>query len=143
MIVSQSLVKTYPLIAGWICNRLPNVKKNTKVFKAFQRYAGFDEKVAERALVHGNLPNIEYRNIPTANGEFNPKYPDTVFLAMAVCKRFVDFSDDSRMHVLVESTLLHEMVHWGNAIAKRTEPQEMGKAFEREAYGQDIRACWP
>ena len=142
MIVAPSLVKAYPEISSWICGNLPKVKTNTKVFRAFQKYAGFDEKIAERAILHGNPPNIEYRNMPADNGQYDPKYPGIVFISMKICDMFKEYNTDQRMHILVESTLLHEMVHWGNALAKYVPPQEQGKAFEKEAYGKDIRCFW-
>ena len=143
MIVSPSLVKEYPKIAAWICDTLPEVRKNPKVFKAFQKYAGFDEKVAERAIKDGNPPSIEWRHMPADNGQFLTKYPDTVFIAMAICARFEKDHADSRMHLLVESTLLHEMVHWGDyADGTVDTSQELGTAFERQAYGKDVGRYW-
>jgi hypothetical protein len=146
MIVSTGFVKDYPRVAMWICNNLPAVKKNPKVFKAFQKYAELNEKVAERALEHGNPPIVEFRHIPTANGEFIPKkWPDTVFIAMDICAKFQTSDADAkdpRMHRLVESTLLHEIVHWGDWLDGKVAPFEAGKAFEKEAYGKDIRRYW-
>jgi len=104
------------------------------------------EKVAERALRHGNPPVIEFRYIPTANGEFiGKKYPDTVFIAMDICDRFQRSEADAkdpRMHLLVESTLLHEIVHWGDWTNGKVASFEAGKAFEKAAYGKDIRRYW-
>lgn len=146
MIVSQALVKAYPKLALWICDNLPKVRAKTKIFRAFQKYAKFDEKTAERAIKHGNPPNVEFRHMPTANGEFlGTKYPDTVFISKAICDRFEGSDDDAkdpRMHVLVESTLLHEIVHWGVWPETSASGQEDGKAFEKEAYGKDIRQYW-
>ena len=146
MIVSAGFVRNYPRLAMWICNELPRVKDKPKVLKAFQRYAELSEGAALRAIVHGNLPEIEFRHIPTANGEFiGKKWPDTVFIAKTICDRF-EGSDadrrDPRMHLLVESTLLHEIVHWGDWADGKVAGFESGKAFEREAYGGDVRRYW-
>jgi hypothetical protein len=146
MIVSSGFVKAYPRVAVWICDNLPVVRQNPKVFKAFQKYAGLTERVAERAIKHGNPPEIEFRHMPTSNGEFNgKKYPNTVFLSKDICDRFQQSEADAkdpRMHLLVEATLLHEFVHWGKSVAAEIETFEAGKAFEREAYGKDIRRYW-
>ena len=147
MIVSSGFVKAYPRLAMWICDNLPDVRKRkAKVFKEFQKYAELSEKVAERALRHGNPPVIEFRYIPTANGEFiGKKYPDTVFIAMDICDRFQRSEADAkdpRMHLLVESTLLHEIVHWGDWTNGKVASFEAGKAFEKAAYGKDIRRYW-
>ena len=46
------------------------------------------------------------------------------------------------MHLLVESSLLHEMVHWGDWADGKVAGLEAGKAFERAAYGKDVRRYW-
>lgn len=146
MIVSTEFKRGYPALAAWIEFRLPRVKDKPQVFKAFQRHAGLTEKVALCALQHGNLPEISYRNIPAANGEYIAhKWPRTVFIAMTICDRFEGSSVDAkdpRMHELVESTLLHEMVHWSNWVEGKVPTYEAGKAFEKDAYGKDVRRYW-
>lgn len=146
MIVSAGLVKTYPRLAMWICDNLPKVRDNPKVFVAFQKYASLKEKVAERAIKHGDPPVIEFRHMPTSNGEFiGSKYPDTVFISKDICDRFQGSETDARdprMHLIVESTLLHEMVHWGDWMDGKVTAGELGKSFEKEAYGKDIRRYW-
>lgn len=144
MIIAPKLSDDYPKIAEWIEANLPKVRKNPKVFKAFQKYAGFDEEIAERAIKGGNPPIIEWRRLDSANGEFRNKYPGSVFIAQVICRRFADDFADKRMHLLVESTLLHEIVHWGfyNKDRDAREPQELGKAFEKEAYGLDVGRYW-
>ena len=146
MIISSGLVKRYPAFAMWVCNNLPGVREKPRVFKAFQKYAELNEKVAERAIRHGNPPEIEFRHLPTANGEFNgKKYPGTVFIAMDICDRFQGSkadAEDPRMHLLVEATLLHEIVHWGDWMDGKVADFEAGNAFERAAYGRDVRRYW-
>jgi hypothetical protein len=145
MIISQTLVKTYPDIAVWICDNLPMVRNKPKIFKAFQKYARLDGKASERAIKHSALPNIDFRNLPAVNGEYNSKWPTFVFISQTICEKFRDANaaDRSAMATLIESTILHEMVHWGNSLdGKRNSHAEMGKAFEIEAYGKDVRAPW-
>ena len=147
MIVAPGFVKQYPRLAAWICDNLPKVKDKPKVFKAFQRYAKLNEKVAERALRHGTPPVIAYRHLPADNGIFiGNKYPDTLFISMSICDRFQGSTQDAadpRMHRLLEATLLHEMVHWGDFQDDQTlSPGEQGKAFEKAAYGKDVRQYW-
>ena len=147
MIVSAGFVKNYPRLAAWICDNLPKVKQKAKVLKAFQKYAESDEKVAHRALEHGNPPTIDFRYMGASNGQYLPqKYPEMVFIAVAICKKFEESETDAtdpRMHLLLESTLLHEMVHWGDWKKDGKEsPFEAGKEFEKEAYGKDIGRYW-
>lgn len=56
VILSAGFTKDFPRLSNWIVQRLPAVKDNVKVFRAFQRYAELNEKVAERALQPGNPP---------------------------------------------------------------------------------------
>ncbi len=145
MIISPSLAKEYPQISIWICDNLPKVRDKPKIFKAFQKYARMNEKVAERAIKHGTPPNIDWRYMPADNGAFLKKYPTSVFISQTICEKFRDANstDRSGMSTLIESTILHEMVHWGNSLdGKEDSHSEMGKAFEKEAYGKDIRAPW-
>lgn len=146
MILSAGLTKDFPKLSDWIVRRLPTVKDNVKVFRAFQQYAELNEKVAQRALQPGTPPEIDRRHIATANGEYlGRKYPGTVFIAISICDRFERWPADARdprMHQLVESTLLHEMVHWGDWADGKVAEFEAGKAFERAAYGKDVRRFW-
>jgi hypothetical protein len=143
MIVSPVLLKQYPQLAMWICNNIPKVTEKPKVFSAFQKYAG--SKPAAQAIRHKTDPQIEYRIIPADNGQFMTKYPDTVFIAKDICDRFEGSDEDAkdpRMHLLLESSLLHEMVHWADWLDRKFANDEIGKAFEKEAYGKDVRRYW-
>lgn len=146
MIVSSSLVKTYPHLAQWICSTLPGARQKPKVYKAFQKYAELSQTQAEAAVKHGSPPEVDFRYMPSANGEFiGNKYPGTVFISKDICDRFQQSDADAkdpRMHLLVEATLLHEIVHWGQWAAGKVSSFEAGKAFEREAYGKDVRRYW-
>jgi hypothetical protein len=145
MIVSSSLVKAFPDISIWICDNLPKVREKPKIYKAFQKYARLNEKVTERAIKHGTPPNIDWRYMPADNGQYDAKYPTYVFISKTICEKFRDASSTERsgMSILIESTILHEMVHWGNSLdGQPNSHAEMGKAFEIEAYGKDIRAPW-
>jgi hypothetical protein len=144
MIVSPALVKAYPSVAIWICDNLPKVKDKARVFKAFQRYARLDEKVAVRALKHGDPPTIEYRHMGS-NGFFTDEYPNVVFIADRICRKFVSAKEHAanpKMHLLLESTLLHEIVHWGEFHSGKPLHAEGGKEFEKDAYGYDIGPYW-
>jgi Metallopeptidase toxin 3 len=146
MKVSASLIECYPNMALWITNKFPEVRKNTKVFKAFQKYSELKED-AERAIRDGTLPTVEWRRLGAENGQYDhKKYPDTVFIAMAICEKFEKSEADAkdpRMHRLIESTLLHEIVHWGDWKDGKLSPYaEAGKEFEKEAYGEDVRRYW-
>ena len=146
MKISAGLQKDYPKLAKWICDNLPKVKNNCKVFSAFQKYSEQNKQVATQALTAGNNPMIDFRHMPGANGEFEgDAHPETVFIAKDICEKFQTSpadAKDKRMHLLVESTLLHEMVHWGDWKDGVDQPDEEGKEFEKAAYGKDINRYW-
>lgn len=82
--------------------------------------------------------------MPGANGEFiGQRFPNRIYLAKDICEKFEasDFADP-KMHKLVESTILHEMVHWGDWKDGKDQAGEEGKAFEITAYGKDISIYW-
>lgn len=146
MKISAGFQKQYPCLAKWICDNLPKVTNNAKVFKAFQKYAELSKLNATQCLTAGTDPTIDFRHMPDANGEFEGgKFANTVFLAKTICDKFETSAKDAkdkRMHLLVESTLLHEMVHWGDWKDGVDQAGEEGKAFEKAAYGKDIDRYW-
>ena len=88
----------------------------------------------------------------SANGIFYTNEPDTIYIQKAIAE-FYDANIDSTVHrelavQLVESTCLHELVHLLNYKHHRkvrgftdgggATIKEMGKAFEKEAYGKDV-----
>jgi Metallopeptidase toxin 3 len=88
----------------------------------------------------------------SANGIFYTNEPDTIYIQTAIAE-FYDANIDSTVHrqlavQLVESTCLHELVHLLNYKHHKkvrgftdgggANIKEMGKAFEKEAYGKDV-----
>jgi zincin-like metallopeptidase toxin 3 of polymorphic toxin system len=88
----------------------------------------------------------------SANGIFYTSDPDTIFMQSAIVE-FYDANIDSTVYrelavQLVESTCLHELVHLLNykhhkKVRGFTDDgggaiKEMGKSFEKEAYGKDV-----
>lgn len=88
----------------------------------------------------------------SANGIFYTNEPDTIYIQTAIAE-FYDANIDSTVHrelavQLVESTSLHELVHLLNYKHHKkvrgftdgggADIKEMGKAFEKEAYGRDV-----
>lgn len=146
MIISPNMKKTYPTLSTWINDNLPKVRKKVKVFTAFIKYSEQSKLKSNEALTKGNQPTIDFRVMPDANGEFEGgKFPNTVFLAKQICEKFEKNAADqknAKMHILLESTLLHEMVHWGDWKDGVDQAGEEGKAFEIAAYGKDIDRYW-
>lgn len=144
MKISPQFKRSYPKLSNWIECEIPKVKGKPKVFAAFLKYAELNKKKAKLALQKGQPPEINFDTMPNSNGRFSgKKFPNKVFLAKAICDRFESTdSKNLKMHLLLESTLLHEMVHWGDWKDGIDHPKEEGKEFEKEAYGRDINRYW-
>ena len=96
------------------------------------------------ALTPGKLPEIHFDVMPGANGQFSgSRSSNRVYLAKSICEKF-EKSDakNTNMHILIESTLLHEMVHWGDWKDGIDQVGEEGAMFEKAAYGKNIDRYW-
>jgi len=140
MKISSDFRSAYPKLSAWIELNLPKVKTKTKVWAAFIKYSELNPAKALLAITPGQLPEIHFDLMPRANGKFSgSRFPDRVYLAKSICDKFEKTdSNNSKMHILVESTLLHEMVHWGDWKDGIDQAGEEGKMFEHAAYGRDI-----
>ncbi|MGO4450482.1 hypothetical protein AB4Y96_16290 [Phyllobacterium sp. TAF24] len=147
MKLSSRMIKDYPNVSKWISENIPKTKYNAKIFKAFMRHAELSEAAANSALTLGSLPTIDCRiMVPTrgqravgrpAGGQFDHRFKDTVFIAMSVCDSLEKsgmYKDTETMRLLIERTVLHEMVHWGDFKDGKSLPGEAGEEFEKEAY---------
>jgi hypothetical protein len=146
MKISGKLRKDYPLMAAWIEENLPQVAQRAHIMRAFRKYAELNKTDAATALTLGTNPTIDYAQMSDANGDFLGKtFPETVFIAQAICDRFEsspDEQDTRRMRILIESTVLHEMVHWGDWKDGVDQGPEEGVRFERAAYGRNVQRYW-
>jgi hypothetical protein len=136
----------YPKLAVWIVKNIPKAATKPKVLTAFMKYSEQGAFLTWISLTPGTSPFISFRAMPGANGEFDGDVsPNTVYLAKEICEKFENSPTDAadpRMHLLLESTILHEMVHWGDWKDGVDQPPEEGKEFEKEAYGADVDRYW-
>ena len=147
MMVSARMSARYPMLTDWIYANIGKVPRKKRVFDAFVLYAELTPDDARDALVTTSRhPVVDYREMPGSNGQFSGGTDEErVFLAKNICDKFEGSAADRRdprMHMLVESTILHELVHWGDWKDGVDQPHEEGKAFERAAYGRDITTYW-
>lgn len=144
MRISGSFKQAYPKLSTWIETNLPKIQNKHKVWQAFVKYSELPPVKATWAITPGYNPDIHFKVMPGANGEFiGQKFPNRIYLAKSICDKFEksDFADP-KMHRLVESTVLHEMVHWGDWRDGKDQAGEEGKAFEVAAYGKDVTRYW-
>ncbi len=140
----------FPKLCDWIEANLPLVKaQKIKVWNAFLKHSELSNGDAFQAIRKGFGPEILIDNIYPANGKFRSDMPNAIWLADDICRWFENrASKDPAVQLLIESTILHEMCHWGDfkdgkqKRDKYGEKIEEGKAFEKEAYGRDVVRNW-
>jgi hypothetical protein len=143
MIVDASIKSKYPKLANWVRNELPKVVFKPRVWRAFLKYSELSAVQGLIALTPWFKPILRARAMPGANGEFDgANNPDVIYLADVICARFETDYKKAQMLLLVESTILHETVHWGDWKDGVDQAGEEGKAFEVAAYGRDINRYW-
>ncbi len=135
--VDQYFKRDYPKLGAWIEKNIPKVKSKTKVWNAFIKYS---ELGATRAITPGYWPEVYWKVMPGKNGGYTGEsFPNRIFLSKSLCDEFEEKKNISKkFHNKIESSLLHEMVHWGDFKDGKDQPGEEGKKFEVEAYGADI-----
>lgn len=119
------------------------IRKKERVWKSFKKYSGLDGDDALEAVDFGKTyPYLVVEEL-SGNGKFRKSKPKTIFIDLDIAIAFEDHP--ARLKRVVESTILHEMVHWArhNDGNRRTKSgtyrgNEAGKRFECTAYGGDV-----
>ncbi len=144
MKIAANFKTSYPKLSVWIETNMPKTKTKAKVWSAFIKYSELSASKALLALTTGQNPEIHFDLMPKANGKFSgSRFSNRIYLAKSICDKFEKSdSKNVKMHILVESTLLHEMVHWGDWKDGVDQSGEEGKMFEKAAYGKDINRYW-
>lgn len=147
MDVADRMAKTYPKLTDWIYDNLAKVPQKKKVFEAFVKYSEQTSGAMQTMLTTCSpTPVIDFKHMPGSNGQFSgSRDANRVYLALSICEKFEKSAKDrtdARMHLLLESTLLHELVHWGDWKDGKDQAKEEGKEFEKAAYGKDITRYW-
>lgn len=157
MMFSQQLRSDYPLLYTWMFKRLAAVPNNLRVFNAFVLYSELTRTKARTILTKcTEHPTIDYRVLDTDDRRVNGRFrraaaPNTVYLAKTICERFENSAEargNETMQRFVESTVLHELCHWGDYLDGTDQTDEHGdrieegRAFETAAYGRNLNRPW-
>lgn len=136
----------YPTLRWQIAQTMQTIEnQNKKVWNAFIAASGLSVRRARDVVRdNGTRPHVFVTEMPD-NGQFNPKKPDQISVALdiiAASKR-PDVANDGRYWRVVESTILHELVHWADFhIDGNMASGETGIAFEEEAYDENVDPFW-
>jgi hypothetical protein len=163
----------YPNVAKIVRVNLPAVVKNSRKFNAFKRFGQFKNEKALQILgrpqpgdASSYKPVFQVDNLGTRVWGFYPENGDTLYLSKVVAyqyerlfQRWLATTQYSRgrdalqwkeivkrAELAIESTLLHEMVHWGDlkdgisqlAEAREAHWSDVGQWFVHEAYGKQF-----
>lgn len=153
----------FPPAARWIREEMPLVPYHSGVWAAFLKWSQLPDSIAHRIVRADSLPHVGVTANNKVNGSFNPKEPRVIWLSEKLLDEFCESPHDRGRILLLESTIMHELVHWGNYVTRfsldarpmrkkrrsdgkrasgytnyRGQLVEVGKQFEREAYGIDV-----
>lgn len=122
----------FPRFRDWVRQDLPRVPDTTPVWAAFRQHSELSEPEARAALGRDSDPTVFVADIGVLDGKWMPSKPSTVYVSDRIVSAFEQAPSSAPARQKIESTVLHEMVHW--AWRGRVEPEEKGRAFERDAY---------
>lgn len=129
----------YPKLTRYLKHELPAISDNEKIWNAFKEYGEFNQHNALR-VVNWEItsPMMLVTHLDNAYGAFRPASPNRIMISNLVADGFHDHSDGIYERLLLESTILHELVHLGDFVDRIDQQGEEGKRFEIAAYGYDV-----
>ena len=143
--MAKATIQKFPRFANFVKEDIPLVpKQKSDVWQAFLSHSKLPSGDAKAALAWGDGPLLLTGDLGSANGFFDPTAPNTITLSSDVTSRFEADFELPKAQLLVESTILHEMIHWSYKKLGLAEPDntEIGRDFELESYGADIDRYW-
>jgi hypothetical protein len=123
--------------------------KKPKVFARFLEWSTLSKKAAERALMPWSGPDFLVQSLLSRGGGYAdfPGISDFIWLSKIFAGQFEltqpNYGGHHQARLLMESVLLHELVHWGYwKTHGRLEPlkPERGWEFVKSAYGAELTA---
>ena len=133
----------YPRLAGFVPEALQRCHEDERKMSLFLRYSGLNTTAAEKSLTRFDTnPWIDISDIglgpfgTPALGKFETDFRNTIFLAEDVALQFEEDFSIPEAQELVEATILHEMVHWGDFFDDSLQAGDPGARFEMDVYGK-------
>lgn len=148
---------SYPYTRKYFRSELASVPRyRPKIFRLFREYAMLREKDAEQILEDGIEPKVTVKDLAPGFYGYTPPGTQEVWLH----RTFVDELDpllrvdnrtvevQARATLLLEATILHELVHYGRKLSigysaglrARSKEERVARQFEQDAYGQFVTA---
>jgi hypothetical protein len=123
--------------------------KKPAVFSRFVEWSTLSKRAAQRALTPGSGPDFMVRSLLKRGGGYAdfPGISDFIWLSEIFALQYEltqpDLVGAPQARLLMESVLLHELVHWGYWTTHgKLEPRrpERGWEFVKAAYGEELTA---
>lgn len=131
----------FPNIAKFCRADIPAALQRSAVRRAFEAYSDLTAAETDNVAIWGTMPilRVASRDGERALGWFRTTTPNLVFLDARVADAHRDRPTAAMVQRVLESTILHELVHWGEyRINAKLDPDERGRQFELDAYGRDF-----
>lgn len=162
--LKDTIKREFPSANSFMLCHFANIpNKKPDVWKAFLVCSQLPEDVARSIVAYRDSGNPEIRltERSNVNGYFSPRTPQIIWIHRKLFE--AHHSGMQGSEILLESTILHELVHLGNFLSRyaldarklktitkpdgskaggyvdfRGKPREIGKLFEKAAYDEDI-----
>jgi hypothetical protein len=133
-------VRSYPKLAFYVRNDLPQVLRVPAIVAAFAKIGGVARPSLQAALRWNSGPSIKVTVLVGALGEFSPGIKSQeIRIARSMVADFEAGKGQRAARAgsvyLVGVTLLHELVHWADDQDGIDRSGEEGEEFERALYG--------
>jgi murein DD-endopeptidase MepM/ murein hydrolase activator NlpD len=145
MVKISPSIQPFPKLDTWLRTDFPKLAVDpfrAQVWNLFCQTTGLDPFTLLDAIDADAIrgPSLEIRELPhQAYGMFDPQQPDVIYLDQQLAEYFETNSTDVETQLIIEATVLHELVHWSewrNGMDPSTGSNDRGLQFERAAYGR-------
>ena len=151
MIMSGADQVTFSKLARYVRVELPKIADIDVMARAYLRYAQMNRATLRRALKWGNQPTLVFEPMSTASGSFQGGFfiPDIgsnelhinshladAFEAGGPPRLFTTRNGRGQPFPLIGTSILHELVHWGDDQDGIDFAGEEGDQFEQDVYGR-------
>jgi hypothetical protein len=151
MIMSGADQVTFSRLARYVRVELPKIANIDSMARAYLRYAQMNRATLRRALTWGNQPTLVFEPMSTDSATFQGGFfiPDIgsnelhinshladAFEAGGPPRLFTTRNARGQPFPLIGSSILHELVHWGDDQDGIDFAGEEGDQFEQDVYGR-------
>lgn len=149
---SKDHASQFPYCGHYLKNWLSHQTLKTRVpgrWKIFVKWCGSDVWATE-ACTWGKGPLVQINSAKVGRAMGRTTGDDAAHVICYIHGKVANAYEQGDGWIIWESTVLHELVHWARWKQNLPDPRgadgtktEVGKAFEIEAYGEDVSLQTP